>query len=276
MHKFTKIVATVSDKRCDVEFIEQLAAAGVNVVRMNSARLEWEGFKKIVDNTRAADPRLAIMMDTKGPEIRTTVNVTGARVEFHAGDHLTFVGNPDGKTSSKVISLNYADITKAMKPGDRVLIDDGELEFTIKSIEGTEIQAVADNDGSLGPRNMGLKEDEVKNRVEEAMRTTGCTSLRDNAPFHLSGGQKKMVSIATVLSMKPDILVFDEPTSGLDFAAEAQFIGIVDRLPHTMLMSTHDMNLVSRLCTRAILMEKGSITYDGHVDTLPYPLISTL
>ncbi|MDE6696016.1 MAG: pyruvate kinase [Muribaculaceae bacterium] len=152
MHKFTKIVATVSDKRCDVEFIKQLAAAGVNVVRMNSAHLEWDGFKKIVDNTRAADPTLAIMMDTKGPEIRTTVTETGDPIEFHAGVNVTFIGNPDGKTSSKVICLNYADIANAVNVGDRVLIDDGELEFTIKSIDGKEIHAVADNDGSLGSR----------------------------------------------------------------------------------------------------------------------------
>ncbi len=85
-----------------------------------------------------------------------------------------------------------------------------------------------------------------------------------------------MASIATVLSMRPDILIFDEPTSGLDFAAEAQFIGIVDRLPHTMLMSSHDMDLVGRLCTRAILMDHGTITYDGPTDTLPYPLIGAI
>lgn len=131
-------------------------------------------------------------------------------------------------------------------------------------------------DVAFGPRNMGLKEEEVKKRVEEALRITGCTKFRDNAPFHLSGGQKKMASIATVLSMRPDILVFDEPTSGLDFAAEAQFIGIVDRLPHTMLMTSHDMGLVRRLCPRAILIEKGTITYDGPTDTLPYPLIAAI
>ncbi len=131
-------------------------------------------------------------------------------------------------------------------------------------------------DVAFGPRNMGLDEEEIKKRVEEALHITGCTSLRESSPFHLSGGQKKMASIATVLSMRPDILIFDEPTSGLDFAAEAQFIGIIDRLPHTMLMSSHDMELVRRLCTRAILMDNGTITYDGPIDTLPYPLISTL
>lgn len=131
-------------------------------------------------------------------------------------------------------------------------------------------------DVTFGPRNMGLTEEEIKQRVDKALRQTGCSDLKDRAPFHLSGGQKKMASIATVLSMKPDILVFDEPTSGLDFAAEAQFIGIVDRLPHTILMSTHDMELARRLCTRAILMDRGAIAYDGSIDTLPYPLISTL
>ncbi len=130
-------------------------------------------------------------------------------------------------------------------------------------------------DVAFGPRNMGLDEDEVRSRVKEALRITGCSAFRKSAPYHLSGGQKKMASIATVLSMRPNILIFDEPTSGLDFAAEAQFIGIVDRLPHTMLMSSHDMDLVRRLCTRAILMEKGAIAYDGPSDTLPYPLIGT-
>ena len=131
-------------------------------------------------------------------------------------------------------------------------------------------------DVAFGPRNMGLDEEEIKRRVEHALHITCCTPFRESAPFRLSGGQKKMASIATVLSMEPDILVFDEPTSGLDFAANAQFISIVDRLPHTMLMSSHDMDLVRRLCTRAILMEKGTVSYDGPTDTLPYPLISTI
>ena len=152
MLKFTKIVATVSDKRCDVDFIKRLAEAGVNVVRMNSAHLELEGFRKIVANTRAADPRLAIMMDTKGPEVRTTVTETGEPVVFHAGQEVTFYGDPDGKTSQSVICLNYADIADVVKPGDRVLIDDGELEFSIMAIDGKAIKAVADNAGKLGSR----------------------------------------------------------------------------------------------------------------------------
>lgn len=131
-------------------------------------------------------------------------------------------------------------------------------------------------DVAFGPANMGLDNEEIARRVDEALRVTDCEKLRTRPPFQLSGGQKKMVSIATVLSMMPEILVFDEPTSGLDFAARAQFISIADRLPHTMLMSTHDMELVNRLCTRAIVMNHGEISYDGPVDTLPYPTITDI
>ena len=71
--KSTKIVATISDKRCDESFIRELYEAGMNVVRMNSAHLTAEGFNKIITNVRAVSPQIGILMDTKGPEVRTTV-----------------------------------------------------------------------------------------------------------------------------------------------------------------------------------------------------------
>ena len=70
--KQTKIVATISDKRCEVDFIRQLFEAGMNVVRLNTAHLDFEGLDKLVNNTRAVSNRIAILMDTKGPEVRTT------------------------------------------------------------------------------------------------------------------------------------------------------------------------------------------------------------
>lgn len=152
MQKFTKIVATVSDKRCDIEFIRSLAEAGVNVVRMNSAHLDYDGFKMIVEHARAADPSLAIMMDTKGPEIRTTVTNTGEPVSYSAGDSVKVYGNPDGLTSSTQICLNYANIANVVKAGDRMLIDDGELEFIVTGIDGNTITVKAENDGTLGSR----------------------------------------------------------------------------------------------------------------------------
>ncbi len=152
MKKFTKIVATVSDKRCDVDFIRQLADAGMNVVRMNSAHLDRDGFKKIIENTGKADPSIAIMMDTKGPEIRTTRTVGDIPVRFNAGDMVKVVGDPEGLTSAETICLNYPLIAEDVKTGDRLLIDDGELGFVITSVEGPRIIARAENDGTLGSR----------------------------------------------------------------------------------------------------------------------------
>lgn len=152
MQKFTKIVATVSDKRCDVEFIKALVDAGVNVIRMNSAHLEYEGFEKIVNNARKASESLAIMMDTKGPEIRTTVTTDGNDVLFKTGDSVHIIGNSEGKTSNDTIYVNYASIAKVLYPGCRILIDDGEVAFKVKEINGDIVMAVAENDGELGSR----------------------------------------------------------------------------------------------------------------------------
>ncbi len=72
--KQTKIVASISDRRCDVDFIKELFDAGMNVVRMNTAHASREGFEALIANVRAVSNRIAILMDTKGPEVRTTAN----------------------------------------------------------------------------------------------------------------------------------------------------------------------------------------------------------
>lgn len=152
MQKFTKIVATVSDKRCDTDFIKELADAGVNVVRMNSAHLDYNGFRKIVENVREAADYIGIIMDTKGPEVRTTPTVTGEDIIFSTGDEVVIFGDPDRLTSNTEISMNYDRICNVLKPGDRILIDDGEMEFLVTDNAGGRTRAVAQNDGKLGSR----------------------------------------------------------------------------------------------------------------------------
>ncbi|MDE6792093.1 MAG: pyruvate kinase, partial [Muribaculaceae bacterium] len=152
MNKFTKIVATVSDKRCDTEFIRALFEAGLNVVRMNSAHLNYEGFEKIVANTREASESIAVMMDTKGPEIRTTTTVDDNPISFSTGDCVKVVGNPEGLTSHEEICLSYPKIASVLSPGNQILIDDGEVAFRVVDIKGEVVNAVAENDGELGSR----------------------------------------------------------------------------------------------------------------------------
>lgn len=133
-----------------------------------------------------------------------------------------------------------------------------------------------ETDVAFGPKNMGLSDKEIAARVDEALAATGITQLRSRPPFQLSGGQKKMAALATVLSMRPSVLVMDEPTEGLDFQAYARFVEIVSALPHTLLMSSHNIGLVRELCQRAIVLNEGRIVYDGSVENLDYPSIVTL
>jgi cobalt/nickel transport system ATP-binding protein len=82
-------------------------------------------------------------------------------------------------------------------------------------------------------------------------------------PFHLSGGEKKRIAIATVLSMQPQVLVFDEPTAGLDPRARRELIDLLQELPQTMLIATHDLAMVAKLTTRTVVLNAGQITADG-------------
>lgn len=119
------------------------------------------------------------------------------------------------------------------------------------------------DDVAFGPRNMDLSKEEINNRVEAALRLTKTLDLADRMPFELSGGQKKSVAIATVLSMSPELIVFDEPTSGLDYEATNNFISILHSLSQGCIISTHDYELAKKTCERVIFLEKGEIKFDG-------------
>ncbi|MCH5234722.1 MAG: ABC transporter ATP-binding protein [Muribaculaceae bacterium] len=118
------------------------------------------------------------------------------------------------------------------------------------------------DDVAFGPRNMKLSQEEVERRVHRALELTNTEDLAQRSPFELSGGQKKSVSIATVLSMNPELIVFDEPTSSLDYIAVKNFIDIIKSLPQSILLSTHDLELAKQLCHRAIILEEGKIIKD--------------
>lgn len=152
MTKHTKIVATISDKRCDVDFLKAMFEAGMNVVRMNSAHLGEEGFKKIVNNVRAVSPEIAILMDTKGPEIRTTVNSEDLPIQIKTGSKIKVSGDPDLKTSSECIYCTYKDLGYEIEPGTDILIDDGEIDLKVMEKENGYLICEAQNDGILGSR----------------------------------------------------------------------------------------------------------------------------
>jgi cobalt/nickel transport system ATP-binding protein len=123
-------------------------------------------------------------------------------------------------------------------------------------------------DVAFGPLHMGLPEDEVRRRVLYALAQVGMSDFEARLSHHLSIGQKKRIAIATVLSMDPEILVLDEPSAGLDPRARRSLINLLDELPLTMLVSTHDMLMVRELFPRMIIMDEGRVVADGQTAVL--------
>ncbi len=119
------------------------------------------------------------------------------------------------------------------------------------------------DDVAFGPRNMNLPEEEVQRRVTDALRAVGLEDTSSKAAFQLSGGQRRSVAIASVLSMEPDILVLDEPSANLDLSARRNLIDLLNTFHHTILLATHDLEMALELCPRAILISEGSIIADA-------------
>lgn len=150
MLKHTKIVATISDQRCEVDFIQKLFDEGMNVVRMNSAHLNDEGFMKIINNVRQVSSRIGLLMDTKGPEIRTTF--AEGDIHLKTDDVIRVEGNPAGISSRETIYVSYPKLIERMDVGKDILIDDGEVDLKVTEVHDTYLICVSQNDGIVGSR----------------------------------------------------------------------------------------------------------------------------
>ena len=124
------------------------------------------------------------------------------------------------------------------------------------------------DDVAFGCRNNGLPESEVRNRVDETLKRLNITYLRDRSPLKLSGGEKRMAAIATVLAMNPSVLLFDEPTAYLDPKAKRVLAEALKNLPYPKLIATHDMAFAAEVCDRVIMLKDGRVAADGAVSLL--------
>ncbi len=155
MDKKTKIVATISDRNCSVEFLEKLFAEGMDVVRINTAHLTPEGASTIVKNVRAVSERIAVLIDTKGPEIR----ITGMAPEYAEGVHIVagqtikFKGCADDECSTReCIFVNEKSFGDEVPVGASILIDDGEIELVVEGKESGCLVCRVANDGIIRGR----------------------------------------------------------------------------------------------------------------------------
>ncbi|MDH5794493.1 MAG: ATP-binding cassette domain-containing protein [Candidatus Bathyarchaeota archaeon] len=124
-----------------------------------------------------------------------------------------------------------------------------------------------EKDVAFGLENLGVTREEIRKRVDWALKTTGTYDLKDRPPYELSGGQQQRVAIASVLAMQPEIMVLDEPTSFLDPVGARQIFEVIDGLNKdlgmTIILVEHRLDLTTKYANRVIVMEKGRIVLDG-------------
>jgi len=148
--KRTKIVATLSDKRCDPEFIRSLYEAGMDVIRINSAHCNVDFVPLIINNARQVSDKIAILLDTKGPEVRTTI--CDSPFVLKKGEMIDIIGDPEKKSSSDAICVTYSAFASDIPVGSVILFDDGEISLKVMKRRGNALECLIGNDGVLGSR----------------------------------------------------------------------------------------------------------------------------
>lgn len=123
-------------------------------------------------------------------------------------------------------------------------------------------------DVAFGPRNYGCSEQETEQRVTEALRKVHIEDLRDRQIYRMSGGQKKLASIATILSMQPEIILYDEPTIALDPRNRRNIIRILNEMPETKIIASHDLDMILDTCEETILLAEGSVVCQGNTEEI--------
>lgn len=206
-----------------------------------------------------------------------TIAVDHLNLKIQPGEHLAIIGANGAGKSSLILSM------VGVIPGSgQIHVDGVELNkknlTEIRKKVGVVFQNPDDqlflptiyDDVAFGPRNLGMDEESVRYRVEDRLELLHISHLRNKSALKLSGGEKRMAAMATVLAMKPDVMVFDEPTAFLDPKFRRNLICVLQKLPHTMLIATHDLTFVAEVCPRCILLKEGKLFADGQAEDLLY------
>jgi cobalt/nickel transport system ATP-binding protein len=141
-----------------------------------------------------------------------------------------------------------------------------QLGIVFQHAEDQILHATVFEDVAFGPLNLGLPKAEVRRRVDAALVSVGLEeAARDRVPFHLSAGEQRRVAIAGVVAMAPQVLLLDEPTSDLDPRGRRELVRILDGLPITRIISSHNLEFVLETCDRVLLLDEGRLVADGPV-----------
>ena len=193
----------------------------------------------------------------------------GVSLQMHSSERVGLIGpNGAGKTTLMLAIMNAVRFT------GRVVVDaiavSKQTEHAARSRCGMIFQDAEDHlfmptlldDVAFGPLNQGCDAEEARRRAAEAIAQVGLTGLEQRSAHHMSGGQQRAAALATVLSMRVQLLLLDEPGANLDGRSRRRLIEILDGRPEAMLLATHDLPMIRRLCQRVILLDQGQIIAD--------------
>ena len=214
----------------------------------------------------------------KTPNVSTALN--GVSLDIQSGEFVAIIGQTGSGKSTLIQHLN-ALLTpdKGTLQVDEYVIHSGKKKNkNIKALrkhvgvvfqfpEYQLFEETVEKDVAFGPRNFGVKKEEALKKAHDAILSVGLDeSFFTRSPFDLSGGEKRRVAIAGILAIEPDVLVLDEPTAGLDPIGQEDIMALVKKLHgegKTIIFVTHDMDLVMKYASRAIVMQDGKVVFDG-------------
>ena len=194
--------------------------------------------------------------------------LTNINLSIFRGEKVGLIGaNGAGKTTlfltiCGVLAPSYGTVKicdRLVKPGEF----NPEIGLVFQNPSDQLFCPTVRDDVAFGPENMGLSPEIVEERIDTALSLTGVSHLVDRIPHHLSGGEKCMVAIASVLAMQPQIILYDEPSANLDLKARRRLINFLQASPETIVISSHDLELILEVCERVILLNQGRVIADG-------------
>jgi len=200
-----------------------------------------------------------------------TEALRGIDLAIEPGERVAVVGPNGAGKSTLMLHLNgILEASHGSVSVDGVRVDRGSAR-SIRAKVGLVFQDPDDQlfsptvreDVAFGPIHMGLPQESIHARLERALAAVGMSGSERRVPHHLSLGQRKRISLATVLSMDPSILAFDEPTSGLDPRARRELMELMAARPETLVVSTHDLAMVAEVFLRVVILDDGRLIADG-------------
>ena len=143
-----------------------------------------------------------------------------------------------------------------------------KIGFVLQDSDNQMFMPTVYEDMIFGPRNYGLSKEETDRRVDTVLAQLGLQDLKHRHNHKISGGEKRMAAIATILAMEPEMILMDEPSTALDPVNRRTVINTINRLPQTKLIASHDLDMILDTCQRVILLSHGAIAADGDAETI--------